>query len=79
MPPALSRAIDAELALTSQPVHDIAAERRQAEFFGWLAMRVIAPRTLRRAGYEALALGCERERDFRPGGAAACAQHTIGR
>jgi hypothetical protein len=41
-------------------------------------MRVIAPRTLRRAGYEALAAECENERDFRPGGAAAVAQHTIG-
>lgn len=56
-----------------------ADERRQAEFFAWLAVRIIAPRALRRAGYEALATGCEREQLLRPGGAAALAQHTIGR
>lgn len=79
MPLALSRAIDAELARTDVPAESVAEERCQAEFFAWLAMRVIAPRTLRRAGYEALAAGCENERDFQPGGAAAVAQHTIGR
>lgn len=79
MPPALNRAIDAELARTNVPADGVAAERYRAEFFAWLAMRVIAPRTLRRAGYEALAVGCEDERELRPGGAAAVAQNTIGR
>ncbi|MDA0990646.1 MAG: hypothetical protein O3A51_07840 [Verrucomicrobia bacterium] len=78
MPMALSRAIEAELARTNVPADSVAAERSHAEFFARLAMGVIAPRTLRHAGYEALAAGCEGERDFRPGGAAALAQHTIG-
>jgi hypothetical protein len=42
-------------------------------------MHVIAPRALRRAGYEDLAVACENERDFLPGGAAAMAQYLIGR
>lgn len=79
MPLTLSRAIDAELARTDAPADSVAEERSQAEFFAWLAMRLIAPRTLRRAGYEALAAGCENEPSLRPGGAAAEAQHTIGR
>lgn len=57
----------------------VADERSSAKLFASLAMRVIAPRTLRFAGYEALAAACENERDMRPGGAAAVAQHTIGR
>ena len=62
------------------PAVSLAKERRQAEFFAGLATRVIAPRFLRRAGYEALASECETQRDLRtPGGAAAVAQHTIGR
>ena len=80
MPLALSRAIDAELARSDVPAVSLAKERRQAEFFAGLATRVIAPRFLRRAGYEALASECETQRDLRtPGGAAAVAQHTIGR
>lgn len=79
MPPALIRAIDAEFARTNETADSAAAERRQAELFAWLAMRVVAPRTLRRAGYAALAAACESERDLRPGGAAALARYAIGR
>ena len=79
MPLALTRWIDAELARTDVQLHSHAQERRQAEFFGWLAIHVVAPRALRRAGYEDLAVGCEKARDLRPGGAASGAQHTIGR
>jgi len=81
MPLVLRRAIEAELARTDAPLDNLAKERCQAEFFAWLAVRTIAPRTLRRAGYETLAAGCENVRDFRPGSssAMAVAQHTIGR
>ena len=78
MPLALRRAIATELARTDAPSYSPADERGQAEFFAWLAMRVIAPRALRRAGYEALAVGCENERHLQPGGAAALAQSKIG-
>ena len=79
MPPGLGSAIETELSRSDLQPDDDTKERRRAEFFASLAVRVIAPRTLRRAGYESLATECENQRDFRPGGAAANAQHTIGK
>ncbi len=79
MPAALRRALDTELARTDVPIDSVAQERSSAKLFASLAMRMIAPRSLRRAGYEALAVACENERDYCPGGAAALAQHMIGR
>jgi hypothetical protein len=79
MPLPLRRLIEAELARTDVVPEAPPQERERAAFFAWLAVRNIAPRALRRAGYEALAMGCENQRDFAPGDAAAVAQHTIGR
>ncbi len=79
MPAALRRALDNELARTDVPIDSVAQETSSAKLFASLAMRMIAPRSLRRAGYEALAVACENERDHCPGGAAALAQHMIGR
>src|SRR5258706_9388698 len=58
LPLTLSRAIEAELARTDVALDSLAEERQRAEFFAWLAVKCIAPRALRRAGYEALAAGC---------------------
>lgn len=79
MPTPLRRVLEAELTRTDVTPDAPGQERERAAFFAWLAVRNIAPRALRRAGYEALAVGCENERRFAPGGAAAVAQHTIGR
>ena len=79
MPISLSHALDAGLARTDVVPDSHAEERRRAKFFAWLAVRCIAPRTLRRAGYEVLAADCKNQRDLLPGGACATAQHTIGK
>lgn len=77
-PPALAQAIEAELARTNVPAESIATEQYQAEFFACLALRVIAPFSLRCVGYEELAASCENARGFKSGEAAACARYDIG-
>jgi hypothetical protein len=77
VPPELRHAIQVELDRIDVRPDAHADERRRAEFFAWLAVRRIAPRYLRRAGYEALVIECEKQADLR-GGAPARAQQTIG-
>lgn len=80
MPIALIRAIEAELARMDVPPDSEAEERRRAEFFAWLTVRVIAPDYLRRAGYDNLAVDCSRQTDlWKAMLASATAQHTIGK
>src|SRR5262249_32105885 len=77
LPPISRGAI--ELARADLTPCTLAKERRCAEFFALLAVRRIAPRALRRAGYDALALLCESQPDL--GGAlfaADAARQTIG-
>lgn len=79
MPLPLRRAIDAELDRADAVPATPAQERQCAEFFAWLAVRSIAPRALRRAGYDALAADCEKQLiPGNGGGACSVAQHTIG-
>ena len=79
MPLPLRRAIDAELDLADVVPETPTQERQCAEFFAWLAVRSIAPRALRRAGYDALAADCENQPIPSNGGSAcSIAQHAIG-
>jgi len=74
VPPAMRRSIYAELDRTDGVPGDPVLERRQAQFFARLAVRTIAPRALRRAGYFRLAAAVSSEAL-----APAFAQHQIGR
>lgn len=80
MPIALNRAIHVELARPITRMDSVNDEQRRAEFFSWFAIKTIAPRHLRRAGYEEQAAECESATVLWEGGlAAAGAQHTIGK
>lgn len=80
MPISLNRAIEAELDRTALQHDSEAEERRRAEFFAWLTVRVIAPAYLRRAGYDHAAVRCEEQSDLWNGMlASATAQHAIGK
>ena len=78
LPVELERQLIAGLARTDVTPSSVADERRQAEFFGWLAVRTIVPRALRRAGYEALAQKCENESELGSGRSSAMARLSIG-
>lgn len=80
MPNALVSAIETELSHIVVQHDSEAEERRSAEFFAWLTVRVIAPAYLRRAGYDQLAADCENQSDLRDEARpSATAQHTIGK
>lgn len=80
MPLTLSSAVEAELGRTALQHDSEAEERRRAEFFAWLTVRVIAPAYLRRAGYDHSAVRCEEQTDLSNGMlASATAQHAIGK
>lgn len=80
MPISLNRAIEAELDRAALQHDSEAEERRRAEFFAWLTVRVIAPAYLRRAGYDHAAVRCEEQSDLWNGMlASATAQHAIGK
>lgn len=72
MSPTLRQAIEAELARTDMARETTAQEREHAAFFARLAVRNIAPRALRRAGYEQMAVDLANERRFPE-----MAQHTV--
>lgn len=80
VPQPLQRTIDAESARPAVRLESPADERKRAVFLAWFAVGLIAPRHLRRAGYDTLALNCEKQPDLQSAGnAAARAQYTIGR
>lgn len=64
MPLTLRRAIETELARTDVVRETTAQEREHAAFFSRLAVRNIAPRALRRAGYEQMAADLANEMRF---------------
>jgi hypothetical protein len=74
MPVALRRMIEAELARTDIAPDSPVEERLRAQFFAWLAVREIAPRALRRAGYDRMAVEVANGK-LHPAGA----QHAIGK
>jgi hypothetical protein len=80
MPNVLVSAIETELSHIVVQHDSEAEERRSAEFFAWLTVRVIAPAYLRRAGYDQLAANCENQSDLRDEAhPSSTAQHTIGK
>ena len=75
IPIALYRAIHIEFSRPVARMDSSEDERRRADFFAWFAIQTIAPRHLRRAGYDEQAAACESASDLGEGGhAAASAQ-----
>ncbi len=79
VPIPLARELHIELTRPITQYDSYADEVQRAEVFAWFAIRTIAPRYLRQAGYGLEAENCERQTSLREGAlAAATAQHTIG-
>jgi hypothetical protein len=73
-------AIEHEIERSDVPRDSADIERRRSEYFAWLAVRVIAPHYLRRAGYDDFAAECETQSSLDTARlVAASAQHAIGK